>query len=74
MSTKESILLLRLDDSYFSRPARMGIVFRGQEHGNIRGRGTETEHGCGTGTGNEDGERRRVITRKEMTAALTGDG
>ena len=74
MSTKESILLLRLDDSYFSRPARMGIVFRRQEHGNIQGRGTETEHGWGTGTGNGDGERRRVITRKEMTAALTGDG
>ena len=52
----------------------MGIVFRGQEHGNIQGRGTETEHGWGTGTGNGDGERRRVITRKEMTAALTGDG
>ena len=74
MSTKESILLLRLDDSYCSRPARMGILFRGQEHGNIRGRGTETEHGWGTGTGNGEGERRRVITGKEMTAALTGDG
>ena len=72
MSTKGSILLLRLDDSYFSRPARMGIVFRGQEHGNIQGRGTETEHGWGTGNG--DRERRRVMTRKEMTAALTGDG
>ena len=72
MSTKESILLLRLGDSYCSRPAR--ILFRRQEDGNIRGRGTETEHGWGTGTGNGEGERRRVITGKEMTAALTGDG
>ena len=41
-----------------------GIPFRGKEHGKIRGRGT----------GNGDGEVGRVITRKEMTAALKGDG
>ena len=55
MSTKESGLLLGLDDSYCSRQARMEITFRGQEHGNVRGRGTE----MGTSMGKRERERRR---------------
>ena len=41
MSTKESGLLLVLDDSYCSRQGRMEITFKGQEQGNVRGQGTE---------------------------------
>ena len=32
------------------------------------------KRGWGTGNGNGDGGRGEVITRKEMTAALTGNG
>ena len=74
MSTKESGLLLGLDDSYCSRQVRMEITFKGQEQGNVRGQGTE----MGTWMGNREREQRPgwgyVITRKEMTAALTGNG
>ena len=55
MSTKESGLLLGLDDSYCSRQTRMEITFRGQEHGNVRGRRME----MGTWIGNRERERRR---------------
>ena len=55
MSTKESGLLLVLDDSYCSRQARMEITFKGQEQGNVRGQGTE----MGTWMGNRQRERRR---------------
>ena len=55
MSTKESGLLLGLDDSYCSRQARMEITFKGQEQGNVRGQGTE----MGTWMGNREREQRR---------------
>ena len=60
-SVKESLLILRLDDSCFSRRARIRY-FSGE-------RNMEN-----TGTGNEDWELGWVITRKEMTAALKDDG
>ena len=55
MSTKESGLLLGLDDSYCSQQARMEITFKGQEQGNVRWQGTE----MGTWMGNRERERRR---------------
>ena len=55
MTTKESGLLLGLDDSYCSRQTRMEITFKGQEQGNMRGQGTE----MGTCMGNREREQRR---------------
>ena len=47
-------------------------------HVSVGGQGWDTVLGKGTWknteTGNGDGEVGRVITRKEMTAALKGDG
>ena len=43
-----------------------GIFFRVKKQGKVRG--------WGRGTGNGVGKLGQVITRKEMTAALKGDG
>ena len=60
-SVKESLLILCLDDSCFSRRARKGYFLGEKIMEN-------------TGTGNGDGELGWVITRKKMTAALKDDG
>ena len=74
MSTKESGLLLGLDDSYCSRQTKMEITFKDRNKETCEGRERRWERGWGTGNGNRDGGWGHVITRKEMTAALTGNG
>ena len=47
--------------------------YRDKERGTGNGDG-ERGRGRGTGIGNWDGEQKWVITGKEMTAAVIGDG
>ena len=46
----------------------------GVSYGEIGTGNGNGERGRGTETGNGEGERERVITGKEMTAYVTGDG
>ena len=53
----------------------MGIFLRGYKNEKVHGRGTGNgEWVQETGIGNWDGEQEWVISGKEMTAAVIGDG